>query len=79
MKNDTSSTLNWPYRTGGHYSICCGYLTWENNQYFIGDPYYFSDYVPSATADDGYHKKSWEQLNTVITSSHGQNNQHIVW
>lgn len=79
MKNATTSTTNWPYYTNGHYSICCGYLTWENNQYFIGDPYYFSDYVPSATANDGYHKKSWTKLNTVITNSHGQNNQHVVW
>ncbi len=79
MKNATTSTTNWPYYTNGHYSICCGYLTWENNQYFIGDPYYFSEYVASATADDGYHKKTWAQLNTVITNSHGANNQHVVW
>ena len=26
-----------------------------------------------------YHKKTWTQLNTVITNSHGAGNQHIVW
>lgn len=78
MKNNTTSTANWPYKTGGHYSICAGLLTWENNQYFIGDPFYFPKYVAGANGD-GYHKKTWTQLNTVITNSHGAGNQHIVW
>jgi hypothetical protein len=78
MKNSTTSTANWPYKTDGHYSICSGLLTWENNQYFIGDPYYFSGYVAGA-GNTGYHNKSWGQLNTVITNSHGSGNQHIVW
>ncbi len=69
----------WPFTTQGHYAICCGYLTWENNKYFIGDPYYFTDYVPSATANDGYHKRTWSELNGTITNSHGENNQHVVW
>ena len=79
MKNATGSTAIWPYPTDGHYSICCGLLTWANDEYFIGDPYYFSKYVKSATANDGYHNKNWYQLNAAITSSHGENNQHVVW
>ena len=82
MKNDTTSTANWPYRTGGHYSICAGQLTWANDLYFIGDPYYFTNYVSNCVEDPsgpGYHKKTWTQLNRVITNSHGEGNQHIVW
>lgn len=78
MKNNTTSKANWPYKTGGHYSICAGLLTWDNDQYFIGDPFYFPKYVAGAKGD-GYHKKTWTQLNTVITNSHGVGNQHIVW
>lgn len=78
MKNNTTSTVNWPYKTGGHFLLCAGLLTWENNMYFMGDPYYFSSYVPGAD-NTGYHNKSWGQLNTVITNSHGSGNQHIVW
>lgn len=77
MKN-TRSTENWPYKTGGHYAICAGYLTWANNEYFIGDPFYFPEYVTGAKGD-GYHNKTWFQLNTVITESHGEGDQHIVW
>ncbi|MCQ2485339.1 MAG: hypothetical protein MJ168_08405 [Clostridia bacterium] len=77
MKNSTGTT-NWPYTTSGHFCICSGLLTWENNKYFIGDPYYFSQYVSSATANNGEHKRTWTQLNTVITNKFGANNQAYV-
>lgn len=78
MKNDTTSTTNWPYRTSGHFCICSGLLTWENNQYFIGDPYYFSTYV-SGAGTIGEHKKTWTKLNTVITNKFGAGQQRFVW
>jgi len=74
MKN-SSGTTNWPYTTDGHFCICDGLLTWESNLYFIGDPYYFTSYVSGATANNGEHKKTWSQLNTVITNRHGSGNQ----
>lgn len=75
MSNPTSSTANWPYYTLGHFCICSGLLTWEDNNYFMGDPYYFSSYISSATANDGEHKKTWTQLNTVITNKFGSGSQ----
>lgn len=77
IKN-TSGTTNWPYTTGGHFCICSGLLTWENNRYFIGDPYYFSQYVSGATANDGEHKRTWSQLNTVITNKFGSGSQYYL-
>jgi hypothetical protein len=78
MKNNTTSTTNWPYKTNGHFCICSGLLTWESNKYFIGDPYYFLDYVSSATADNGEHKESWGKLNTVITNVFSSGSQKIL-
>ena len=78
MRNNTTSTTNWPYKTSGHFCICSGLLTWESNKYFIGDPYYFSSYVSGATANNGEHKKTWTQLNTVITNRFGSGNQAYV-
>ena len=69
---------NWPYTTNGHFWICSGLLTWANNQYFIGDPYYFSSYVPGAgTAGD--HNKTWTKLNKVIRNRFGSGQERIVF
>jgi hypothetical protein len=69
---------NWPYTTNGHFCICSGLLTWANNQYFIGDPYYFSSYVPGAgTAGD--HNKTWTRLNKVIRNRFGSGQERIVF
>ena len=77
MKN-SSGTTNWPYTTGGHFCICSGLLTWENNKYFIGDPYYFSQYVSGATDNNGEHKRTWTQLNNVITNKFGSGSQYCL-
>ena len=73
MRNN-SGTTNWPYTTSGHFCICSGLLTWENNKYYIGDPFYFSTYV-SGAGTVGTHNRTWSQLNTVITNRHGSGNQ----
>lgn len=78
LMRNTSGTTNWPYVTNGHFCICNGLLTWENNKYFIGDPYYFSSYVPGATANNGEHKKTWNQLNAVITSRFSSGTQNYL-
>ena len=77
MKNP-SGTTNWPYKTNGHFCMCNGLLTWENNKYFMGDPYYFSSYVSSATANNGEHKRTWTQLNNVITNKFGSGSQYYL-
>ena len=77
MRN-SSGTTNWPYTTSGHFCICSGLLTWENNKYFIGDPYYFSQYVSGATANNGEHKRTWSQLNKVITNRFGSGAQNYL-
>lgn len=78
MGNNTTSTANWPYKTAGHFCICNGLLTWENNKYFMGDPYYFSTYV-SGAGNVGTHNKTWSQLNTVITNKFGSGSQMILF
>lgn len=78
MRNNTTSTVNWPYKTTGHFCICSGLLTWANNQYFMGDPYYFSDYVPGA-GNAGDHNKTWEKLNKVINNRFGTGQERFVW
>lgn len=77
MKN-ASGTTNWPYTTNGHFCICSGLITWENNKYFIGDPYYFTTYVSSATKNDGEHKKTWAQLHQVIKNRFGTTSQYYL-
>lgn len=77
IKN-SSGTTNWPYTTNGHFCICSGLLTWENNKYFIGDPYYFTGYVSGATANNGEHKRTWTQLNNVITNKFGSGLQYCL-
>lgn len=77
MKN-SSGTTNWPYTTNGHFCICSGLLTWESNKYFIGDPYYFTTYVSSATQNNGEHKKTWTQLNQVIKNRFGSTSQYYL-
>lgn len=47
MISNTGSN-NWPFKTDGHASLVNGLITWEDNKYFIGDPYYFSTYVSGA-------------------------------
>ncbi len=69
MKDSTGA--NWPYWTNGHASIVNGLVTWEDNVYFIGDPFYFSKYVRSATANNGEHKRTWDELNAVIRNKYG--------
>jgi hypothetical protein len=64
----SANTTYWPYPTAGHFCLCSGLLTWENNQYFIGDPYYFSSY-PNSNAPVGAvgeHKESWTNLRQVL-------------
>lgn len=78
MGNNTTSTANWPYKTAGHFCICNGLLTWENNKYFMGDPYYFSTYV-SGAGNVGTHNRTWSQLNTVITNKFGSGSQMILF
>lgn len=78
MRNNTTSTTNWPYKTTGHFCICSGLLTWANNQYFIGDPYYFSGYVPGA-GSTGDHNKTWGKLDTVIRNRFGSGQERFVW
>lgn len=77
MKN-SSGTSNWLYTTNGHFCICSGLLTWENNRYFMGDPYYFSSYVRSATANNGEHKRTWGELNQVIANRFGSGSQYYL-
>lgn len=74
----SSDKTNWPYRTGGHFCICNGLLTWEDNKYFMGDPFYFSTYV-SGAGNVGTHNKTWSQLNTVITNKFGTSNACFLW
>ena len=78
MKNNTTSTTNWPYKTTGHFCICSGLLTWESNQYFMGDPYYFSGYVNGA-GSTGEHKKTWIKLNKVINNRFGTGQERFLW
>lgn len=77
MKN-SSGTTNWPYKTNGHFCMCNGLLTWESNKYFIGDPFYFTAYVPGATKNNGEHKKTWTQLNQVIKNRFGSTSQYYL-
>lgn len=62
------SVSGWPYTTDGHFCICNGLLTWEDNKYFIGDTYYFKQYVSTATSDNGELKVSWSILDDAIRS-----------
>lgn len=78
MANNTTSTANWPYKTDGHFCICNGLLTWENNKYYMGDPFYFSTYV-SGAGNVGTHNRTWSQLNTVITNKFGSGSQMILF
>ncbi len=78
MRNNTTSTTNWPYKTTGHFCICSGLLTWESNQYFMGDPYYFSGYVNGA-GSTGEHKKTWVKLNKVINNRFGTGQERFLW
>lgn len=64
------SVSGWPYTTDGHFCICNGLLTWEDNQYFIGDPYYFAQYVSTATNNNGELKVYWNILDNAIRSKH---------
>jgi len=64
----STNTTDWPYTTGGHFCVVNGLLTWESNQYFIGDPYYFTQYVSGATANNGEHKKTWAKLSAVLSN-----------
>lgn len=65
-----TGTTNWPFKTNGHACLVNGLITWENNRYFIGDPYYFSTYV-SGAGNDGEHKRTWSELNASIQSRFG--------
>ena len=67
-----------------------GLLTWENNTYFVGDPYYFQTglnssgtatvtYVAAATANNGEHKRTWNQMLTVSTNLFGSGNQKVAF
>lgn len=58
--------------------MCNGLLTWESNKYFIGDPFYFSSYVSGAKANNGELKRTWTQLNNVITNKFGSGSQHYL-
>lgn len=78
MSNPTSSTANWPYKTDGHFSLCNGILTWDKNDYFIGDPYYFPGYG-GITGSIGEHQKAWGKLNSVIKNKHGSGNQIVAY
>lgn len=82
LMRNTSSYANYqtnlPYTTNGHFCICSGLLTWEGNQYFIGDPYYFSGYVNGA-GTTGEHKKTWTKLNKVINNRFGSGQERIVY
>lgn len=78
MRNNTTSKANWPYKTTGHFCICSGLLTWENNQYFMGDPFYFSGYVNGA-GSTGEHKKNWSKLNKVINNRFGTGQERFVF
>lgn len=77
IKNSSGKT-NWPYTTNGHFCMCNGLLTWESNKYFIGDPFYFSSYVSGAKANNGELKRTWTQLNNVITNKFGSGSQHYL-
>lgn len=69
----SADTTNWPFKTDGHASLVNGLITWEDNKYFIGDPYYFSKYVSGAD-DTGEHKRTWSELNASIQSYYGSDN-----
>jgi hypothetical protein len=62
------TTTNWPYYTAAHFCLCLGVDMNYNNKYVIGDPYYFSSWVTSATANNGIHRKTWTQLSAVINT-----------
>lgn len=62
----SKNTSQWPYITDGHFCVCNGLLTWEDNQYFIGDPYYWTKYLTDTPKIYGKHKVSWKNLDDVI-------------
>lgn len=73
-----SNTPGWHYKTNGHFCICNGIITWDNNLYFVGDPYYFPKYVSGAPADKGDYSVSWSVLNSVITARFGAGSQYCL-
>lgn len=64
----------WPYQTYGHFTNCDVYLYGE---YLISDPFYFLDYVASATSDNGYHYEPWWKVWDVNTQLFGSGNNHV--
>lgn len=78
LRHTSSDPGSWPYNTSGHFCVCNGLLTWENNRYFIGDPYFFLTYCSNATNDNGQHKRTWSQLNTAITNKFGSGSQKVL-
>lgn len=90
LSNSTGSS-NWPFpNTAGHFCTVEGKMSWKDNKYLVGDPYFFkkglsSDgttvvtYCSNATDDNGYHERTWAQMLFVSTEKHGNNNEKMAW
>uniref|UniRef100_UPI003FEF1D36 hypothetical protein n=1 Tax=Candidatus Fimivicinus sp. TaxID=3056640 RepID=UPI003FEF1D36 len=70
-------TVNWPYKTDGHYTNLVGYSNPNRdnpnqylNSYYIVDPYYFPKYGHGNYAD-GKFTRSFAQLWKVNTNKMG--------
>lgn len=74
----SKNTSQWPYITDGHFCVCSGLLTWENNQYYIGDPYYWTHYLTDIPKIYGTHKVSWGNLDDVIGNRFTGGTQYVL-
>lgn len=63
---------DWPYPTGGHFTILRGIRS--DDLYSIGDPFYYKKWVSSATANNGLHNREYDDLVTVnLNQGKGEN------
>lgn len=60
---DQADEGRWPYRTGGHFTVLRGIRS--DGLYSIGDPLYFKRWVSSATANNGLHNQTYENIQLV--------------